>query len=101
MLETRTRTIYLPGVTEVPGAQMIDDVPCLKIPEADIKEFCRGCDKFLSNNLCELIGSDNQGLTVRRGLCTWASVNRIKGRMTDRGFIVGRNRRSVLESDPD
>lgn len=57
------------------------------IPEERIAIFCNGCDFLKPDNICKLVGANDQGRYVEREVCGWARVNGIGGAMTLEGFL--------------
>lgn len=57
------------------------------IPEEKIAIFCGGCDFLQPNNVCQLVGANDQGRYVEREVCGWARVSGISGSMTIEGFL--------------
>lgn len=57
------------------------------VPESSIAKFCAVCENLQSNNVCLVVGANDQGRYLLRKWCGWASVNRQRGQMTRDGFI--------------
>jgi hypothetical protein len=92
MGERRVRTITPYVVRErlvMPGAK--GSPKPIFVFEKSIADFCNGCD-MQTPTTCKLVGKENQGLNVGEGICVWSSKNRIRGRMTTKGFLPGRKK---------
>lgn len=73
--------------------------PSRQVAESRIADFCGGCDKLNADNVCDLVGSNDQGRYVDREWCGWASVDGVRGQMTKEGFIpLGSKSPSIVKS---
>lgn len=58
------------------------------IPEAEIAKFCMGCDSLtVKGGICRIAGMNDQARYVSRKWCGWTTVNKVRGQMTNEGFI--------------
>jgi hypothetical protein len=64
----------------------------IRVTEKVIAEFCSSCEMLLSNNICDLLGSEVQAVNSLKGSCYSASKNEIRGRVINGVFLAGRRR---------
>lgn len=57
-----------------------------QIAEKTVQKFCGGCDMLGSDGVCKVAGANDQARYAARRWCGWASVNHVRGSMTDKGF---------------
>lgn len=62
-------------------------LPDKSISEFDISTFCRNCDYHQLDNMCKIVDSNDQARYAMRKQCGWASMDNVRGNMTESGFI--------------